>query len=89
MQGKLEEFNSQAKSTRSWITDLMKPLSSPGSQTEDLKRKAQVSETQPDEPVLAFTLQIGNSYFFYFSNVVKKKNTTLHLQANCFTSTFA
>ncbi|KAK5917061.1 hypothetical protein CgunFtcFv8_011982 [Champsocephalus gunnari] len=49
MQGKLEEFNSQAKSTRSWITDLMKPLSSPGSQTEDLKRKAQAILTSKPE----------------------------------------
>ncbi|KAF3845085.1 hypothetical protein F7725_008248 [Dissostichus mawsoni] len=49
MQGKLEEFNSQAKSTRSWITDLMKPLTSPGSQTEDLKRKAQAILTSKPE----------------------------------------
>ncbi|XP_063764360.1 nesprin-2-like [Eleginops maclovinus] len=49
LQGKLVEFNTQAKSTRSWITDLVKPLSSPGSQAEDLKHRAQAILTSKPE----------------------------------------
>nr|XP_020467229.1 uncharacterized protein LOC109966618 [Monopterus albus] len=36
-----EEFNAQAESTRTWIADLLQPLTSPVTQTEGMKHKAQ------------------------------------------------
>ncbi|XP_031729025.1 nesprin-2-like, partial [Anarrhichthys ocellatus] len=46
-----DKFNSQAKSTRTWITDLVGPLASPGrdAQTEQMKHKAQaVLNSKPE-----------------------------------------
>lgn len=44
MEGKCDELNAQAESTRTWISDLLQPLASPGPdvQTEEMKEKAQV-----------------------------------------------
>lgn len=41
-----DKFITQAESTRSWITDLLQPLTSPGTDTqkEEMKNKAQVNE---------------------------------------------
>lgn len=46
LEGECDKFNTQAESTRAWITDLLQPLTSPGSdaQTEEMENKAQVSE---------------------------------------------
>lgn len=46
LEGDFKRFNIQAQSTRSWITDLSQPLTSPlrDTQTEEMKCKAQVSE---------------------------------------------
>lgn len=46
LEGECDDLNTQAESTRAWITDLLQPLTSAGPeiQTEEMKSKAQVSE---------------------------------------------
>lgn len=46
LEGECGKFMTQAESTRSWIADLLQPLTSPGTDTqkEEMKNKAQVSE---------------------------------------------
>lgn len=46
LEGDLDTFNTQAQSTRTWITDLVQPLTSPlrDTKTEETKCKAQVRE---------------------------------------------
>ena len=45
LEGECDRFDTQAESTRTWIRDLLQPLSSTGRdvQTEEMKCKAQVS----------------------------------------------
>lgn len=43
LQGECDAFNGQAESTRAWITELLKPLSDPDSQSEERSYRAQVS----------------------------------------------
>lgn len=44
LEGECEDLGAQAESTRTWITQLLRPLTSPGSdvQTEEMQKKAQV-----------------------------------------------
>lgn len=44
LQGECDRFKSQAESTRTWITELLKPLSDPDHQPEEMIYKAQVSD---------------------------------------------
>lgn len=46
LQGRCEELNTQAESTRTWISGLLQPLTAPGTDThtEEMKNKAQVSK---------------------------------------------
>lgn len=46
LEGECDDLSTQAKSTRTWIMELLHPLASPGSdvQTEQMKEKAQVSQ---------------------------------------------
>lgn len=48
VEGEFDKFSTQAKSTKSWITELVQPLFSSGrdTQTEEVKDKAQVSERE-------------------------------------------
>lgn len=43
LQGECDLLKSQAESTRAWITELLKPLSGPDHQPEEMIYKAQVS----------------------------------------------
>lgn len=43
LQGECDLFHSQTESTRTWITELLKPLSDPDHQPEEMIYKAQVS----------------------------------------------
>lgn len=64
LEGEFDKFNTQAKSTRTWITDLVQPLTSSDkdTQTEEMKHKAQVSETQSDRH---FLFLVGNTLFCF------------------------
>lgn len=44
LEGECDDLSAQAESTRTWITELLRPLASPGPdvQTEEMKKKAQV-----------------------------------------------
>lgn len=46
LEGEYDSFNTQAESTRTWIADLLQPLTSSvrDTQTEEMKSKAQVSK---------------------------------------------
>lgn len=46
LQGRCDELNTQAESTRTWISGLLQPLTAPGTDThtEEMKNKAQVSK---------------------------------------------
>lgn len=46
LEGECDDLSTQAESTRTWITELLQPLASPGPvvQTEEMKEKAQVSQ---------------------------------------------
>nr|XP_033499149.1 nesprin-2 [Epinephelus lanceolatus] len=51
LEGEFDKFNTQTESTRTWITDLVKPLTSTGrdTQTEEIKQKAQaVLSSKPE-----------------------------------------
>lgn len=46
LEGECDDLSTRAESTRTWITELLQPLASPGPdvQTEEMKEKAQVSQ---------------------------------------------
>ncbi|XP_041669127.1 nesprin-2-like [Cheilinus undulatus] len=51
LDGEVDKFNSQAKSTKTWITNLLQPLSSSGkdTKTEEIKKRAQaVLSSKPE-----------------------------------------
>lgn len=58
LQGECDLFNSQAESTRTWITALLKPLSGLDHQPEEMIYKAQVGD---EEFRLTFLLRTWNN----------------------------
>lgn len=44
LEGECDKFNAQAESTRAWISDLLRALADPDTQTQEVKNKAKVGE---------------------------------------------
>lgn len=52
LQQECEAFSSQAESTRTWIAELLKPLSGPDTQSEEMNYRAQVSDGEVQLPLV-------------------------------------
>lgn len=84
LEGEFDKLNTQAESTRTWITTLLQPLTphSTDTKTEEMKHKAQVSEkkfeTQSDQSYFFLRHQRWKLLFLFYSTILSSSSSLLN-----------
>eukprot|EP00064_Thunnus_orientalis_P017569 superscaffoldBa00003775_g17653 len=81
LEGEFEKFNTQAESTRTWLKDLLQPLTSLGrdSQTEEMKQKAQaILSSKPEGDSMVNNLRRQSQTLCEHKDLEESKKQEVH-----------